>query len=149
MAATLQDLLLAEDVRPQVVADFQTLVEQEVGDKSGLSGAAIKAAYKTVTAFASGIIHDAVDTLLPESLANLQPFWDNFVVSGGSDFGDYLAKNGEAASEALLAVTDERARNSTRGTIRKAYNMVRGTGVKNVEGALPRIGVLIQKYATR
>lgn len=147
MAATLQDLLLTEDVRPQVVADLQTLVEQEVGDKSGISGTAIKAAYKTVTAFASGIIHDAVDTLLPESLANLQPFWDNFTVSGGADFGDYLAKNGEAASEALLAVTDERARNSTRGTIRKAYNLVRGSGVKNVETALPRIGALIQKYA--
>jgi histone H3/H4 len=149
MAATLQETLLAADVRPNVVADCQTLIEQEVHDKSGISGAAIKAAYKTVTAFASGIIHDAVDTLLPDFLDKLQPFYTDFLSSGGADFGDYLAKRGEEVSEALLSVTDERAANSTRGTIKKAYGMIRSSGVKNVETALPRVGALVQKYADK
>jgi hypothetical protein len=141
--ADLKQILTAPDIRPNVVADGVTLVEEEVADK----GLIIKGAYKTVTAFASGIIRDAVDTLLPDMLAKLQPFWDEFQASGGGDFGDFLAKNGEAASEALLSVTDERAKNSERAPIRKAYNAVRPSGVKNVEAALPRLGALVQKYA--
>jgi hypothetical protein len=141
--ADLKEILLAPDVRPNVVADGVTLVEEEVSDK----GLIIKGAYKTVTAFASGIIRDAVDTLLPDMLVKLQPFWDDFQASGGGDFGDFLAKNGEAASEALLSVTDERAKTSERAPIRKAYNAVRPSGVKNVEAALPRLGALVQKYA--
>jgi hypothetical protein len=141
--ATLQETLLAPDVRPSVIADAVTLVEEEVSDK----GLIIKGAYKTVTAFASGIIKDAIETLLPDFLGKLEPFWTDFQSSGGGDFGDYLAKNGEAASEALLSVTDERAKNSERAPIRKAYNAVRPSGVKNVEAALPRLGALVQKYA--
>ena len=141
--ATLQETLLAPDVRPNVIADGVTLVEEEVSDK----GLIIKGAYKTVTAFASGIIHDAVETLLPEMIGKLEPFWNDFQAAGGGSFGDYLSKNGEAASEALLAVTDERAKNSERAPIRKAYNAVRPSGVKNVEAALPRLGALVEKYA--
>ena len=62
-------------------------------------------------------------------------------------FGDFLAKRGPEVSEALLSVTDARAKDSTRAPIRKAYNTVRPSGVKNVEGALPRLGALVQKYA--
>ena len=49
--------------------------------------------------------------------------------------------------EALLAITDERGRNSSRPTIVKAYNTVRGSAAKHVKAALPRVGALIQKYA--
>jgi hypothetical protein len=147
MAATLQEILLTPDNRPKVVADCQTLIDQEVSDKSGISGTAIKLAYKTVTAFASGIIHDAVDALLPDFVAKLEPYWADFTASGGAEFGDYLAKRGGEVSESLLSVTDERAQNSERAPLKKAYNTVRPSGVKNVEAALPRLGALIQKYA--
>jgi hypothetical protein len=143
MAETLQEILLAPDVRPNVVADGVTLVNEEVKEK----GLIIKGAYKTVTTFASGIIHDAVETLLPDMLVKLQPFWTEFNANGGGSFGDYLVARGEEASEALLSVTDERAKNSERAPIRKAYNAVRPSGVKNVEAALPRLGALVQKYA--
>ena len=144
MAETLQEVLLAPDVRPNVVADGVTLVNEEVAEK----GLIIKGAYKTVTAFASGIIHDAVETLLPEMLVQLQPFWTDFNAAGvGGSFGDYLVAHAQPASEALLSVTDNRAKNSERAPIRKAYNAVRPSGVKNVEAALPRLGALVQKYA--
>ena len=147
MAATLQEILLTPDNRPKVVADCQTLIDQEVSDKSGISGTAIKLAYKTVTAFASSIVHDAVDTLLPDFTAQLEPYWADFTASGGSEFGDYLAKRGSEVSESLLSVTDARAANSQRAPIKKAYNTVRPSGVKSVEAALPRLCALIQKYA--
>jgi hypothetical protein len=142
MAETLQDILLAPDIRPKVVADCQTLVSEEVADK----GILIKGAYKTVTAFASGIIHDAVDTLLPEFLDKLQPYYTDFTTAGGGSFGDYLVARGPEVAEALLSVTDERAANSSRAPIKRAYGAVRSSGLKNVETALPRLGALVQKY---
>ena len=50
-------------------------------------------------------------------------------------------------SEALLAITDERAKGSGRPTIVKAYNTVRGNASKHVKAALPAVGALVQKYA--
>jgi hypothetical protein len=44
MAATLQEILLAPDTRPQVTADCFALIEQEVSDKSGVLGTAVKLA---------------------------------------------------------------------------------------------------------
>jgi hypothetical protein len=147
MAATLQEILLAPETRPKVVADCQKLIEQEVSDKSGISGTAVKLAYKTVTTFVSTIVHDMVDSLLPQMTVQLEPYWADFVVSGGSGFGDYLAKRGGEVSESLLSVTDARAAASERAPLKKAYGAVRGSAVKNVEAALPRLGALVQKYA--
>ena len=48
MAATLRDTLLAPDVQPQVVADCEALVNGEVATMSGISGTAVKLAYKAV-----------------------------------------------------------------------------------------------------
>ena len=52
MAANLQDILLAPGTRPEVTADCLQLIDQEVFDRSGVSGTAVKVAYKTVEALA-------------------------------------------------------------------------------------------------
>jgi hypothetical protein len=148
MAATLPEILLAPDTQPQVVADCYELIEQEVSDKSGITGTAVKLAYKTVTAFAPGHVRFMVESLLPELAAKLQPFWADFAASGSSEFGDYLVKRGDEVSEALLSVTDARAAASDRPTIIKAYKTVRGGAAKQVEAALPRVGDLVLKYAS-
>jgi hypothetical protein len=49
--------------------------------------------------------------------------------------------------EALLAITDERGRNSGRPVIVKAYNTVRGSAAKHVKAALPAVGGLVERYA--
>ena len=147
MAATLQEILLAPDTRPQVTADCLTLIKQEVSAKSGISGTAVKLAYKTVSTFASGYLQSMVETLLPDMIAKLEPYWADFNASGASDFGDYLAKRGDEVSDALLSVTDARAQTSERPTILKAYRTVRGGAAKHVAAALPAVGALVQKYA--
>ncbi len=147
MAATLQEILLAPDTQPQVVDDCHTLIEQGVAEKSGVSGAAVKLAYKTVNTFMPGHIRHMVEKMLPEMVDKLEPYWADFSTSGGSEFGDYLAKRGEEVSQALLSVTDARAAASGRPTIIKAYGSVRGSAVKHVEAALPNIGDLVLKYA--
>ncbi len=147
MAATLQEILLAPDTQPQVTTDCYTLIEQELADKSGVSGTAVKLAYKTVNAFMPGHIRFMVGELVPDMVAKLDPFWADFRSSGGSEFGDYLAKRGDEVAEALLTVTDARAAASSRPTVIRAYGSVRGSALKHVQAALPRLGDLVTKYA--
>ena len=147
MAATLQEILLAPGTRPEVAKDCFTLIQQEMSEKSGISAAAVKLAYKTASTFAPGHIQHIIDTLLPGMADQLQPFWADFNASGGSAFGDYLAKHSDAASEAMLSVTDARAAASNRPIIYRAYNTVRGGAAKHVQAALPRVGDLVMNYA--
>jgi hypothetical protein len=147
MAATLQQILLSPDTRPQVVADCNALIEHEVSEKSGISGTAVKLAYKTASTFAPGHVRHMVQTLLPKMVDNLQPFWADFNASGGADFGDYLTKRGDEVAEAMLAVTDARAEASGRPVIVRAYRSVRGGAGKHIQAALPQVGDLVLKYA--
>ncbi|HWF81240.1 MAG TPA: hypothetical protein VN695_11710 [Streptosporangiaceae bacterium] len=147
MAATLQQILLAPDAQPQVVSDCLTLIAEEVSEKSGVSGAAVKLAYKTASAFAPGYLRTTVENLLPDIADALAPYWADFTTSGGSDFGDYLAKRGDEVSEALLKVSDHHAEASNRPVIVKAYQTVRGGAARHIEAALPAVGKLVLKYA--
>ena len=147
MAATLHEMLLAPQVRPQVQSDCEALIDTQLSEMSGISGTAIKLAYKTVRTFSADHIHHMIETLLPRMADELQPYWADFTAAGGGQFGDYLAKREDEVSEALLAITDERGRNSGRPTIVKAYNTVRGGATKHVKAALPAVGALVQKYA--
>ena len=147
MPVTLQETLLAPETQPRVIDDCEALIQQQVSDGSGISGTAVKIAYKTVNTFIPGHVRTIVESLLPEMVNELEPYWADFHASGGSEFGDYLAKRGDEVSEALLSLTDARAAASERATIVKAYGKVRGSAGKQVIAALPHVGALVQKYA--
>jgi hypothetical protein len=147
MSAPLPEILLAPQTKPQVIDDCQALIDHQVAEMSGISGTAVKLAYKTANKFAAGHIHDQVEALLPLMAAQLDPYWADFHASGGADFGDYLSKRGDEVADALLSITDTRAANSSHPTIVKAYQAVRGSAAKHVVAALPQVGALVQKYA--
>lgn len=148
MTASLQQILLTPDVQPQVVTDCLKLIEDEVSEKSGVSAAAVKLAYKTAATFAPGYLRTTVENLLPDIVEALAPYWSDFTASGGSDFGDYLAKRGEEVAESLLKVSDHHAGESKRPVIVKAYQTVRGGAAKHIEAALPNVGKLVLKYSS-
>lgn len=147
MPATLSESLLAPDTRPHVVDDGLALINAELADKSGIAGNAVKLAYKTANSFAPGYIRQTVENMLPEIADRLQPYWADFRASGGSQFGDYLAKRGDEVAESLLSITDAMAERSDRPVVVRAYRTVRGGAAKHVEAALPRLGDLVLKYA--
>jgi hypothetical protein len=148
--ATLQEMLLAPDIQPRVVADSEALVTDQVAELSGVTGAAIKLAYNTVRKFDANHIHGMIETILPNVADALQPYWAQFSAEftpSSGDFGGYLAAREDEVAEALLAITDRRRDNSVRPTIVKAYNTIRPRASKQVKAALPALGLLIQKYA--
>ncbi len=146
MTSTLSDLLLPDGAQQRIAADCRLLVEQELSGKSGISAAAVKVAYKAVTAFAPGYYQSIVEKMVPDMLVQLQPFWADYQVSGGGDFGDYLTKRGDEVTEALLHVTDTFATNSEKPAIVKAYRTVRGGAGKHIQAALPAVGALVERY---
>ncbi|WP_328446652.1 MULTISPECIES: DUF6918 family protein [unclassified Amycolatopsis] len=147
MADTLKDILLDSSRRPAVVSDFEGLVDAEVSDKGGVSGAVVKTGFAAVKKIKPGIIPSAVDTLLPDFVGALEPFYGDYRAKGGNDFGAYLVGRSDEASDALLSVTDSRAEKSSRDSIKKVYGKLRPNGKKNVEEALPRLGQLVDKHA--
>jgi hypothetical protein len=147
VADTLKDILLDSSRRPAVVTDFGDLVDAEVSDKGGVSGAVVKTGFAAVKKIKPGIIPSAVDTLLPDFATALEPFYGDFRAKGGNDFGAYLVGRSDEASDALLSVTDSRAEKSSRDSIKKVYGKLRPNGKKNVEEALPRLGALVDKHA--
>lgn len=142
---TLSAALLDEQRRPAVVADLAAVIDAEVKDKKGLSGAAIKAAYAAAKKVSPSIASSATDRMLPEFATALEPFWNDF--GGNGDFGQFLAERGDQSSDALLSVTDQRAQATSREPLKKAYGSLRGKAKENVTAALPRIGAVVQKHA--
>lgn len=147
MADTLKEILLDSSRRPAVVSDFENLIDQEVSDKGGVSGAVIKTSFAAVKKIKPGIIGSAVDALLDEFANSLEPFYADFKGNNGGDFGAYLSSHSDAAADALLSVTDARAEKTSRDSIKKVYGKLRPNGKKNVEEALPRLGQLVDKHA--
>ncbi|MFF5989646.1 DUF6918 family protein [Prauserella flavalba] len=148
MASTLKEALLDSSRRPTVVTDLQTLIDEEVSEKGGVSGAVVKTGYAAVKKIKPGIIGSAVDSLLDDFVVALEPFYADFQSKGGGDFGAYLPTRSSEAADALLSVTDARAEKSSRDSIKKVYGKLRPKGKENVEEALPRLGQLINKHAS-
>ncbi len=105
MSDSLTPPLLADN-RSALVTDLVGVIDAEVADQSGLSGAAVKTAYAAVQKVKPGVVRSATDQLAEDFLTALAPFWDT--KPAGVAFGDHLSAHGDPAAEALLAVTDAR-----------------------------------------
>jgi len=141
----LNEILLVPGNRPKVVADCVKLIEEEVDSKGGLTGLAVKGAFALVRAVKPGFVTEAVDHMLNDFVSRLEPFWAE-AQSKNEPIGPLLNARACQVSDALLAISDERAAKSTNGTLKKAYEKLRPTGKKHVEAAVPRIGRLLAKY---
>jgi hypothetical protein len=105
-------------VRPRVVEACCVLVDAEVAARSGLSGMAVRAGYRAVKAVRPGMVREAVDHLLPDFAAALEPL---HAEAPGSAFESHMRSNPERAADALLAVTDRRIQSAKSTALRKTY----------------------------
>ena len=143
--AILRETLGTGDKRQAVIDDACQVLDLEVADKSGLSGAAIKAAFKVVKGIKPGFIREVVDTLLNEFLDAVQPVVDE-ADAAGTPAGQHLNANSGRVAEALLEVTDARVERSERAVIKKTYSKLRPGAMKHVQAAAPRLGEMLERH---
>jgi len=146
VAQTLEQILLEPTRRPAVVADLADLVDGEVAGTGGVSGAVVKTGYAAARRLRPTLVPTMVDKLLGEFAAALQPYWAAHRAAPSGDFGDHLAAWPEAA-DALLTVTDARARRSSSEVLRGAYEKLRPQAQRHVTDALAQLGRLVDKHA--
>jgi uncharacterized protein DUF6918 len=145
---TLADKLTSPPNRERTINECCTLIDEEVKSKGGLTGLAVKGAYGVVKAVKPRFVAEVVDGMLDEWVAKLQPLYDGWQSDGaGKSFADYLVQRGPQAADALLQVTDGRARHARSGSVKKMYEKMRPTAKKHVEEALPRLGRLVEREA--
>ena len=143
--ANLQELLNAEGKKEAVVDDCLGLIDAEVADKGGISGLALKAGYGAVKGIKPGFIRHVVSDLLPEFAQALDPFYQEAVEKKKAP-SEHFAQSSSRVADALLAITDGKAKSAKSGVVRSTYDKLRGTAKKNVEAAVPRLGKLVEKH---
>jgi len=143
---TLTDILGSGPKRQQVVDDACRVLDDEVADKGGISGLAIKAAFGVVKGVKPGFVREVVDALLDDFLKCLDPLYQE-AVSRGVKPGAHLQANAGRVADALLAVTDGKAARAQRPLIKSTYEKLRPTAKKHVEAAAPRLAGLLDRHA--
>jgi hypothetical protein len=142
---TLQDVLADKAKRKILIEDCAKLIDDEVQSKSGLSGIAIKTAYKVVKGLKPGFIPDAIDGLIDDFSARLQPIATE-AQEKGKAVGAYFVDQRDRVADALLGITDKRAERSSHKVVKSTYLKLRPTAKKHVEDAVPGVGRLIEKH---
>jgi hypothetical protein len=143
---TLREQLGTGDKRRQVIEDAMNVLDQEVGDKGGLTGLAIKAAYKVVKGVRPGFIREVVDGLLDEFLDAVDPLYQE-AVSKQRPVGSGVRENPARVADGLLAVTDRKSERAKSAVVKSAYEKLRPSAKKQVEAAVPRLAGLLERHA--
>lgn len=144
--ATLREQLGSGDKRNAVIDDALKVLDQEVDDRSGITGLAIKGAYKVVKGIKPGFLREVVEAMLDDFLDALNPIYQE-AAEKKKPAGQHLIDNQGRVADALLAVTDRRAQQAQRQVVRSAYDKLRPMAKKQVEQAAPRMAKLLEKHA--
>jgi hypothetical protein len=140
----LVDMILKDGVRERVISDLDKLIDAEVGDRKGVTGLAIKGGYKFVKTIKKDFVRDALQGLLPDFVIALDKFYGEHGSPKG--FDAFMMTNKSRVADGMLSVTDTRRDRTSNAAIKKAYDKLRPLAKSNVEQAIPRLSVLIQKH---
>jgi hypothetical protein len=140
----LSDTIQDQSVKDAVIADCVQLIDGQVATKKGLSGMALKTAYRVVKGIGPNYLTGAIGRLLPDVMAAIDPLWQE-----GQQTGDpvaYLTQNQSKAADRVLSVTDRRMENSSNKVVRSSYNQLRKSIKGDVEAAIPELSQIIQRH---
>jgi hypothetical protein len=143
---SLSEQVDSEPKRNAIIQDALTVLDQEVADKSGITGLAVKGAFKMVKGVQPGFLRRVVDNLLDDFLVALNPIYQEAVGDGKAP-GKHLQGNAGRVADALLGITDARAKRAQRAVIQKTYSKLRPSAKKHVEAAAPRLGAMLERHA--
>ena len=143
----LTEALTGATTKSAVIEDCLSLIDAEVADKGGLTGLAIKAGYRTVQGIKPGFVRQVVTDLLPDFARALEPIYEEAKASGHG-VRDHFGSNTTRVADALLTITDDKAKRSKSGMVKGTYEKLRASAKKNVEAAVPRLAAMIEKHAS-
>ena len=131
--------------RRAIIDDGVRVVEQEVSNKRGMSGMAVKAGFKVVKGVKPGIIGEALNMFLEDFTAKVDPYYDRCQQSGGN-LRAYFVANADAIADDLLSIVDGRAERAKHRTLKKAYFRLRPQGKKHTIEAMPAVAGLVGRH---
>jgi hypothetical protein len=144
---TMKEVISDPSRRAAVVKDVCELVDREVASKGGLTGAMLKAGYMAVKKLRDGtMISEVVNGLLPEFADAIEPVHAPYRERPAGGFAQWLQNHRADSVNALLSVTDARARTTKHALIGKTYGKLRPTAEKHVGDALPGLGALVDRH---
>jgi hypothetical protein len=128
----------------QIAEDCAQLIDEQVAAKKGVSGLAIKTAYRALKGLGHSYISRAIQGLLPQALEAVDPLWVEGVQAGNPV--DYLSQNREQTADVLLGVTDAKISNAQNKIVIAAYKQVRKSVRGDVAEAVPGLAQIISQY---
>jgi hypothetical protein len=143
---TLRELLAGPEKRGRLIDDALRVLDAEVADKSGLSGIAVKTAYKVVKSVSPNFLREVVNHLLDDFLDGLDPLYQEALTNNVKP-RQHLQANPSRVADALLGITDRRAQRAKNQMVKATYEKLRGQAKKHVEAAVPRLGELFERHA--
>ncbi len=140
----LDDGLNDPNKKGMVVADCIKLIDELVASTQGISGFGLKAGYAAVKGIKPGYCAGAIERLLPESFAALDPIWSEGIQTGNPV--GYLIENRSRTADALLSVTDAKMEKKQGGLVRGTYEKLRNSAKAHVEKVIPGLARTIDNY---
>ncbi|WP_299402894.1 hypothetical protein [Acaryochloris sp. IP29b_bin.148] len=141
----LKDQFENEDKQASIAADCAQLMDEQVATKTGLSGLAIKTAYRAFKGIGPGYIPRVLQSLVPQALDALDPMWTEGMQSG--DPVKHLSQNSSATADVLLGVTDQKLSQAKNKIVIATYKKVRKSVKGDVEEAVPGLAQILGNYA--
>lgn len=133
------------ETQTKVAEECAQVIDDQVATKKGISGLAIKAAYRALKGLGPGYIPRALKGLLPQALDAMDPMWEE-----GRQAGDpvaYLSQNRSQTADVLLSVTDTKISRAKNKVVIAAYKQVRKSVKGDVEEAVPGLAQIIHQHA--
>ena len=131
-------------VKTAIANDCTQLIDRQVSAKGGLSGMALKAAYKVVKGIGNIYVPGAFNRLLPETCAAIEPVW-----AEGVDKGDpvaHLSEECDRTADLILGATDARIARVGNGLIAGTYNKLRKSIKPEVVTAVPEVAQILNRH---
>lgn len=141
------EVLLKPPKREEIVRESQRVLDAEVADKRGVSGLAVKGTFKIVKGVKPGLIPQVIDGLLDDFMKKIEPFWQGWKDDAkGRTCTQHFIDNGPGVADALLSITDDRAKRNKNRILVKSYMKLRPKGREHVIASMPRVGAMIEKH---
>jgi hypothetical protein len=141
---SLSDMFKNPSTKASIVEECTRLMDEQVANKRGVSGMALKTAYRVVRGVGPNYVSSALGRILPDACVALEPMWSKGVESG--DPVNYLSQHCSRTADIILSVTDARVHKAS-GAVAGAYSKLRKSVKGDIEAAVPGLAGILGDHA--